>query len=194
MSEHEGSEEGGEGLSEVIRAVTDLWDEPLDEVHDVPQIANAILAAGYVPADRLAAVQAEVERLKDINRELVDTHNSNLIQRVRLDERLTTAESARDTALREKADLEARLAAVEAVAGGWERDDEDSLNRFGQHLMGGSVLTCAEHLRAALANPVHPTTAAACPMCGACRCPAGYAGGIHVHPAALTTDEAEVPR
>jgi len=34
-------------LNQVIRSVTDLWDEPLDEVQDLPQIVNAVLAAGY---------------------------------------------------------------------------------------------------------------------------------------------------
>jgi len=34
-------------LAGVIGAVTDYWDEPLDEVHDIPAIVNAILAAGY---------------------------------------------------------------------------------------------------------------------------------------------------
>ena len=31
-------------LTEVIGKVTDLWDEPLDEVHDIPQIARAVAA------------------------------------------------------------------------------------------------------------------------------------------------------
>ena len=31
-------------LAEVIAKVTDLWDEPLDEVHDIPQIARAVAA------------------------------------------------------------------------------------------------------------------------------------------------------
>lgn len=31
-------------ITRAIAAVTDLWDEPLDEVHDVPQIVNAVLA------------------------------------------------------------------------------------------------------------------------------------------------------
>ena len=31
-------------LAEVIGKVTDLWDEPLDEVHDIPQIARAVAA------------------------------------------------------------------------------------------------------------------------------------------------------
>ena len=29
-------------LAEVIARVTDLWDDPLDEVHDIPQIARAM--------------------------------------------------------------------------------------------------------------------------------------------------------
>lgn len=37
-------------LTEVIRSVTYLWDEPLDEVHDIPPIVNAL--AAYL-ADRL---------------------------------------------------------------------------------------------------------------------------------------------
>lgn len=36
-----------QALAEVIRTVTDLWTEPLDEVHDVPPIVNAVLASGY---------------------------------------------------------------------------------------------------------------------------------------------------
>lgn len=36
-----------EKLTATIRAVTDLWDEPLDEVHDIPKIVNAILADGW---------------------------------------------------------------------------------------------------------------------------------------------------
>ena len=31
-------------LAEVIAMVTDLWDDPLDEVHDIPQIARAVAA------------------------------------------------------------------------------------------------------------------------------------------------------
>ena len=31
-------------LACAIREVTDGWEEPLDEVHDVPQIINAVLA------------------------------------------------------------------------------------------------------------------------------------------------------
>ena len=33
-----------EGVARAIRSVTDRWDEPLDEVHDVPPIADALLA------------------------------------------------------------------------------------------------------------------------------------------------------
>ena len=33
-----------EAVAEAIRSVTDLWDEPLDEVRDVPPIADALLA------------------------------------------------------------------------------------------------------------------------------------------------------
>ena len=33
----------------------------------------------------------------------------------------------------------------------WEADDRESLDTFGQHLMGGAVLSCAEQLRAAIA-------------------------------------------
>lgn len=34
-------------LDATIRSVTDLWPEPLDEVHDIPPLRNAILAAGF---------------------------------------------------------------------------------------------------------------------------------------------------
>lgn len=32
-------------ITSAIRSVTDSWDEPLDEVHDIPPIVNAIVAA-----------------------------------------------------------------------------------------------------------------------------------------------------
>jgi hypothetical protein len=35
-------------LAKIIAGVTDLWDEPLDEVHDIPQIVNAILASPWL--------------------------------------------------------------------------------------------------------------------------------------------------
>jgi hypothetical protein len=38
-----------EALARTIAEVTDQWDEPLDEVHDIPQIVNAVLAAGWTP-------------------------------------------------------------------------------------------------------------------------------------------------
>lgn len=36
-----------EALDRVIREVTDEWPEPLDSVHDIPPLRNAILAAGF---------------------------------------------------------------------------------------------------------------------------------------------------
>jgi hypothetical protein len=33
-----------DAITEAIRSVTDNWDEPLDEVHDIPPIVNAVLA------------------------------------------------------------------------------------------------------------------------------------------------------
>ena len=47
MSEQPIVERDAVDLARVIAGVTDLWDEPLDEVHDIPQIVNAILAAGW---------------------------------------------------------------------------------------------------------------------------------------------------
>lgn len=38
-----------DALTAIVRSVTDTWDEPLDEVHDIPPIVNAILAAGWGP-------------------------------------------------------------------------------------------------------------------------------------------------
>ena len=34
-------------LAAIIQSVTDRWDEPLDEVHDIPQIVDAILASEW---------------------------------------------------------------------------------------------------------------------------------------------------
>lgn len=36
-----------EDLAETIKRVSDRWNEPLDEVHDIPQIVDAIIAAGF---------------------------------------------------------------------------------------------------------------------------------------------------
>lgn len=46
-----------ERIEAAIRSVTDLWDEPLDEVHDVPQIVNALLAAGIMQEVRAEALR-----------------------------------------------------------------------------------------------------------------------------------------
>lgn len=51
--------------------------------------------------------------------------------------------------------------AMDALAGKWERDDNESLNTFGQHLMGGAVLSCAEHLRTAIADLLDEAAAVA---------------------------------
>lgn len=53
---------------------------------------------------------------------------------------------------------------VELLAEQWERDEQESLNTFGQHLMGGAVAVCAEQLRAVLdvvTSPATTTTASA---------------------------------
>jgi hypothetical protein len=49
------SETEREALAEVIQSVTDNWDEPLDEVHDVPAIINAILASDWLAGIRATA-------------------------------------------------------------------------------------------------------------------------------------------
>lgn len=46
-------------LTRAICEVTDAWDEPLDEVHDVPQIVNAVMA--YLALSSDAAPQDEAE-------------------------------------------------------------------------------------------------------------------------------------
>lgn len=54
-------------LANVIGAVTDNWDEPLDEVHDIPGIANAVLAwieEHYVPKPRTITTVEELDALK----------------------------------------------------------------------------------------------------------------------------------
>lgn len=44
MGNHKCGENVEAALTEVIGKVTDLWDEPLDDVHDIPQIARAVAA------------------------------------------------------------------------------------------------------------------------------------------------------
>lgn len=60
--------------------------------------------------------------------------------------------AGRDEARAEADRLRATLGKVVAQVDEWERDDRESLNTHGQHLMGGSVLSCAEHIRAILAE------------------------------------------
>jgi len=52
------SEVDREVLAKVVQSVTDRWDEPLDEVHDIPQIVNAILASDWL-AQVKATARAE---------------------------------------------------------------------------------------------------------------------------------------
>lgn len=84
--------------------------------------------AGLSEADKDALVEA----LRAMDRDPCDD----------LRDRLTAALARAEAA-------EARVAAVEAVAAQIEADDEESLNTYGQHL-AGSVLVCAEMIRAAL--------------------------------------------
>jgi len=67
-----------EALAGVIQSVTDNWDEPLDEVHDVPQIVNAILAS-----DWLAQVKAtaRAEGAVDALEQAADTISACLCDR-----------------------------------------------------------------------------------------------------------------
>ena len=53
-------------LTEVIRSVTDLWDEPLDEVHDIPEIVNAILASGLIGGACPCGCSRETPRRTDL--------------------------------------------------------------------------------------------------------------------------------
>lgn len=55
-------------IAREIRAVTDGWAEPLDEVHDVPQIVNAILASTVI-----RRIQAET--LREAARPFMDRLN-----------------------------------------------------------------------------------------------------------------------
>lgn len=43
------ADETRDELARTIAEVTDQWDEPLDEVRDIPQIVNALLAYGLIP-------------------------------------------------------------------------------------------------------------------------------------------------
>lgn len=56
--------ENTSSLSAIIRTVTDQWDEPLDEVHDIPQIANAIIASDWLSTFVKEQVKAEADGLR----------------------------------------------------------------------------------------------------------------------------------
>jgi hypothetical protein len=115
--------------------------------------------AARILADRLAAVQAEADAARREERMRAEDHANAWREVASLVERAEGAEAEAEELRAERDDLRARLLAVETQVAEWERDDEESLNRFGQHLMGGSVLSCAEHLRAALASPTTAVTA-----------------------------------
>lgn len=62
----------------LVAAVTDRWDEPLDEVHDIPQIVDAILASGWLTAhdaEQRERIAKQVEDYWDACGELIDTNN-----------------------------------------------------------------------------------------------------------------------
>lgn len=44
------TEETKQQIIEEIGKVTNAWDEPLDEVHDIPPIANALMARFNIEA------------------------------------------------------------------------------------------------------------------------------------------------
>lgn len=46
---------------------------------------------------------------------------------------------------------------VEKLAARWEADAHEHLITHGQHLMGGAVESCVDHLRAVLAGPTDQT-------------------------------------
>jgi hypothetical protein len=182
MTEHQSSEEGAEGLR-LTEAEEFALCEAMEAWTDRPDTSDnegPYAVVERILADRLAAVQAEAEiagQMKHITAEMVRGNQpleakEEMIADLRA--RLSHVEAERDgwqaraatnregwaqmlaraeSAEAERDDLRARLLAVETQVAEWERDDEESLNRFGQHLMGGSVLSCAEHLRAVLASP-----------------------------------------
>lgn len=50
-------------LARTIHAVTDSWDEPLDEVHDVPWIVSAILASPVIRRIQADAIREAADTL-----------------------------------------------------------------------------------------------------------------------------------
>ena len=48
-----------EQAEQAIKTVTDRWDEPLDEVHDIPQITRALATAGLLRAEPVTVATVE---------------------------------------------------------------------------------------------------------------------------------------
>jgi hypothetical protein len=69
------AETQAEVLAAAIRSVTDLWDEPLDEVHDIPPIVNAILAARIEQAragEGVETVECSASDRRDVRKWLIE--------------------------------------------------------------------------------------------------------------------------
>ena len=66
-------------LAEVIQRVTDLWDEPLDEVHDIPPIVDALLASpALARVIREAKAEAWVEGWIDRDNYCMEPHSPRM--------------------------------------------------------------------------------------------------------------------
>lgn len=64
--------EAAETISGLIASVTDTWDEPLDEVHDIPQIVNAFLASDWLASEIRKAKAEECKQISAHFNKLAD--------------------------------------------------------------------------------------------------------------------------
>jgi hypothetical protein len=166
MTDHQSSEEGAEGLSDrdvlaLMRLLAPVVERRRHyglKVEDAEVYARTILAAGYVLADRLAAVQSERDKARAFN-ERAEADKGRLWRQLR--DRCESAEAERDAAQEAVAilsgvrdDLRARQLAVEALAGEWEREAAAMLRVLIPRDNEAAMLReCAEALRAVLASP-----------------------------------------
>lgn len=68
-------------LETIIYNATNNWDEPLDEVHDIPQISNAIIAAGWQERQPIQVTAEMADRAQDAHHEYLFGNDDPLTER-----------------------------------------------------------------------------------------------------------------